>query len=79
MSTSGTKGAFTFGLLGKNIIKNFLPETPSVDEAPKPPTKDDPEVQAASARERKLLRLKRGRQSTILSSSRRQQTGDTLG
>lgn len=77
MSTSGTIGALTFGLAGKNVVKKLIPDVPSVPEALEPPTKDDSEVQAASAKERKLLRLRRGRVSTIL--SRPQQSGDTLG
>lgn len=65
---------------GKELAKKALiPELPDIPTAPEIPGVDDSEVQAASAKERKLLRLRRGRQSTILSRPRLQQSGDTLG
>ena len=42
------------------------PKLPAVPQAKAAPKVEDPEVQAAAARERKLQRLRRGRQSTIL-------------
>jgi hypothetical protein len=63
----------------KAVKKALIPELPDIPTAPGPPTTDDAEVQAASAKERKLLRLRRGRQSTILSRPKLQQSGDTLG
>ena len=43
----------------------------------KAPSREDPEVQAAREKERKLQRLRKGRQSTILSKPP-QQGGKTL-
>ena len=50
------------------------PSLPKVAETPAAPKVEDPAVQAAAAKERKLLRLRKGRQSTILTSLS-QQTG----
>lgn len=44
------------------------PTLPKVQQAIEPPKVTDPEVQAAAAKERKLQRIRRGRQSTILTS-----------
>lgn len=64
---------------GKKIVKALTPEFPDIPTAQDPPKTEDQEVQAASAKERKLLRLRRGRQSTILSRPKLQQSGGTLG
>lgn len=65
--------------LGKKTIgaavKKFLPVAPEVPTLPGMPTapdKGDAEVQAAKKKERKLARLRSGRQSTILSNLRQQ-------
>ena len=44
------------------------PSLPAVKPAIDPPKATDPEVTAAAAKERKLQRLRRGRQSTLLTN-----------
>ena len=51
------------------------PSIPAPAALPAPPKIDDPAVQAAAAKERKLARLRRGRRSTILSRGNQQDTG----
>lgn len=44
------------------------PRLPKVEQAIEPPKVDDPEIQAAAAKERKLQRIRRGRSGTILTN-----------
>lgn len=76
---AGAGGALIGSKVGRKVSKSLTPKVPGVPEAKEPPKIEDPEVQAASAKERKLLRLRRGRQSTILSRPKLQPSGDTLG
>ena len=80
LAAAGLAGAAVGSKVGRSLTPK-IPGLPESKEASKkePPKIEDPEVQTASAKERKLLRLRRGRQSTILSRPKLQQTGDTLG
>ena len=82
----GLLGKLTSTLFGKQTIAP-VPE-PEPEPLPKPPglpEKVEPEVEAAKKKERKVSRLRSGRQSTILSNLRRelsptrQPGGDQLG
>lgn len=56
--------------LAKKLIPTIDPGAPG--ELPGPPDAGDAEVQAAKKKERKMSRLRSGRQSTILSNLRQQ-------
>ena len=68
------------GALAEETVVGPELDLPEIPGLPKAPGKDDAEVQAAKRKERKLSRLRRGRQSTILSNVRQQlSTGGQAG
>lgn len=66
-------------LASQQLMKSAMPEVPQIAASPTAPSEGDAEVQAAKKKERKVSRLRSGRQSTILSNLRQQLSPGTQG
>lgn len=67
----GLVGKITSTIFGKPAVAK-MPEVEELPEPPGLPGKAEPEVEVAKKKERKLSRLRGGRQSTILSNLRQE-------